>query len=103
MDPAVDVFHDTGRSSELRVAFYTYYFLRNRFLYVRKLYPQWQLPLSLYWAGFGLISIVGSRLRGQKRRATALNLALRHGLRGQFGDRSHEIFAQDRQHVQESN
>lgn len=102
MDPTVTVFHDTGRSSELRVAFYTYYFLRNRFLYVHKLYPRWQIPLGLYWAGFGLVSIVGSRLRGQRRRAAALNLAVRHGVRGQFGDRSQEIFAQDRQHVQES-
>ena len=102
MDPTVNVYHDTGRSSELRVAFYTYYFLRNRFLYVRKLYPRWRIPLGLYWAGFGLVSIVGSRLRGQRRRAAALSLALRHGVRGQFGDRSQEIFAQDRQHVQES-
>jgi GT2 family glycosyltransferase len=102
MDPSVDVFHDTGRSSELRVAFYAYYFLRNRFLYVRKLYPQWRIPLMLYWAAFGLVSVTGSRLRGQKRRAHALSLALRHGLRGQFGDRSQDILAQDRQHVQES-
>jgi GT2 family glycosyltransferase len=102
MEPAVDVFHDTGRSSELRVAFYTYYFLRNRFLYVRKLYPRWRIPLGLYWAAFGLVSILGSRMRGQKRRARALSLALAHGLRGQFGDRSQEILAQDRQHVQES-
>ena len=102
MDPRVDVFHDTGRSSELRVAFYAYYFLRNRFLYVGKLYPRWRIPLMLYWAAFGLVSVTGSRLRGQKRRAHALSLALRHGVSGQFSDRSQEILAQDRQHAQES-
>ena len=100
IDPTVIVYHDTGRSSELRVAFYTYYFLRNRFLFVRKFYPRWQLFLFLRWGLFGLVSIAGSRLRGQRRRASALALALHHGLTGQFGDRSQEIFAQDRQHVQ---
>jgi GT2 family glycosyltransferase len=101
IDPIVTVYHDTGRSSELRVAFYTYYFMRNRFLFVRKLYPRWRLPLALYWSLFALVSIAGSRLRGQRRRAAALSLALRHGLTGQFGDRSKEIFARDRQNAQE--
>jgi GT2 family glycosyltransferase len=97
IDPTVTVYHDTGRSSELRVAFYTYYFLRNRFLFVRKFYPQWWLPLTLYWSLFALVSIVTSRLRGQRRRASALSLALCHGLTGQFGDRSREILSRDRQ------
>jgi len=101
VDPTVTVYHDTGRSSELRVAFYTYYFLRNRFLFVRKFYPRWRLPLTLYWGLFALVSIAGSRLRGQRRRAFALSLALRHGLTGQLGDRSQEIFAQDRQNDRE--
>lgn len=100
IDPTVTVYHDTGRSSELRVAFYTYYFMRNRFLFVRRLYPRWRLPLTLYWSLFALISIAGSRLRGQRRRASALTLALRHGLTGQFGDRSQEIFARDRHNAQ---
>jgi len=101
IDPRVTVYHDTGRSSELRVAFYTYYFLRNRFLFVRKFYPHWRLPLTLYWSLFGVISILGSRLRRQRRRAAALTLALRHGLTGQFGDRSQEILTQDRRAVHE--
>lgn len=99
IDPTVTVYHDTGRSSELRVAFYTYYFMRNRFLFVRKVYPRWRLPLTLYWGLFALISIAGSRLRRQRRRALALSLALRHGLTGQFGDRSQEIFARDCQNA----
>ena len=100
IDPTVTVYHDTSRSSELRVAFYTYYFMRNRFLFVRRLYPGWRLPLTLYWSLFALISIAGSRLRGQRRRASALTLALRHGLTGQFGDSSQEVFARDRQNAQ---
>jgi len=100
IDPTVTVYHDTGRSSELRVAFYTYYFMRNRFLLVRKRYARWRLPFTLYWSLFALLSIAGARMRGQRRRAAALSLALRHGLTGQFGDRSEEVFAQDRQNVQ---
>jgi GT2 family glycosyltransferase len=103
IDPSVTVYHDTGRSSELRVAFYTYYFLRNRFLFVRNIYPQWRLPLTLYWSLFALVSIISSRVRGQHRRASALTLALRHGLVRKFGDRSHEILSQDRQIAKESN
>ncbi|MGD1994478.1 MAG: glycosyltransferase family 2 protein [Anaerolineae bacterium] len=101
IDPRATVYHDTGRSSELRVAFYTYYFLRNRFLFLRKFGGTGKLPLFLYWGLFGLTSAVASRLRGQRRRAAALSLALSHGWRGEFGDRSEEIFAQDRNIVQE--
>ncbi|MDY6878320.1 MAG: glycosyltransferase family 2 protein [Chloroflexota bacterium] len=101
VDPTVTVYHDTSRSSELRVAFYTYYFMRNRFLFVRKLYPRLRLPLTLYWGLFALVSIAGSLFQGQRRRVSALTLALRHGLTSQFGDRSQEIFARDRQNAQE--
>jgi GT2 family glycosyltransferase len=91
IDPEVTVYHDQGRSSELRVAFYTYYFLRNRFLFVSKSYPHLRWLLIPCWAMFGLVSVVGSWLRGQRRRARALLLGLRHGLSGQFGDRSAEV------------
>ena len=102
IDPRVTVFHDTGRSSELRVAFYTYYFLRNRFLFVRRNYSRLRFPLMLYWTLFGLVSVLGSWMRGQRRRTAALTLAIRHGLTGRFGDRSREILERDRNLVQES-
>ena len=102
IDPSVSATHDTGRSSELRVALYTYYSLRNRFLLARGLYPRWRFAFYLYWGLFALMSIVGSRLRGRRRRAAALSLALRHGLRGQFGDRNQDVLAQDQKYVQES-
>ena len=93
IDPRVTVHHDQGRSSELRVAFYTYYFLRNRFLFVRKFYPHLRWLLVPSWAAFGLVSIVTAWLRGRQQRARALTLGLRHGLSGQFGDRSAEALA----------
>jgi len=93
IDPTVTVYHDTGRSSELRVAFYTYYFLRNRFLFVRKFCPRLLWLLVSRWTLFGLMSVITSWLRGNPRRARALLLGLRHGLSGQFGDRSAEVLA----------
>jgi len=94
IDPQVTVYHDQGRSSELRVAFYAYYFLRNRFLLVRKLYPRWSWFLIPRWASLGLMSVLAARRRGEHRRARALWLGLRHGLGGTFGDRSAEVLAQ---------
>ena len=93
IDPRVNVYHDQGRSSELRVAFYTYYFLRNRFLVVHKFYPRLRWILVPRWMVFGVVSIVTSWLRGRRRRARVLLLALRHGLSRQFGDRSAEVLA----------
>jgi len=93
IDPQVTVYHDQGRSSELRVAFYTYYFLRNRFLFVSKSYPHLRWLLIPRWTMFGLVSVTGAWLHGQRRHARALLLGLHHGLSGQFGDRSAEVLA----------
>ena len=93
IDPRVIVYHDQGRSSELRVAFHAYYLLRNRFLFVRKFYPHLCWLLIPRWAVFGLVSVALAWLRGQRRRARALLLGLRHGLSGQFGDRSAEAIS----------
>ena len=93
IDPAATAYHDTGRSSELREAFYAYYFLRNRFLYVRKFYSLAAGPLMFYWAAFGLMSWAGALARSRQARARALWLALHHGLSGTFGDQSELILA----------
>jgi len=93
IDPRTTTFHDTGRSSDLREAFYAYYFLRNRFLYVRKFYSLAVVPLSLYWGAFGLLAVAGALRRGRQSRARALWLALRHGLSGTFGDQSASLLS----------
>lgn len=93
IDPTTTAYHDTGRSSDLREAFYAYYFLRNRFLYVRKFYSLAAVPLMLYWAALGLVSVAGAILHRRRSRARALGLALRHGLSGTFGDQSELILA----------
>jgi hypothetical protein len=96
IDPTVTVYHDREHSSELRVAFYTYYFMRNRFLFVRKFHPRLRWILVPRWTLFGLLSITLSWLRGNRPRARALWLGLRHGLAGQFGDHSAEALALER-------
>lgn len=93
IDPRATAYHDTGRSSELREAFYTYYFLRNRFLYVRKFYSWQAVGLLLYWGACGLAFVTQAILQNRPTRARALWLALRHGIRGIFGDQSELILA----------
>jgi GT2 family glycosyltransferase len=95
IDPAATVYHDTGRSSELREAFYAYYFLRNRFLYVRKFCSLATVPLLFYWSAFGLPSVAKAIIQGRRARARALWLALRHGLSGTFGDQSELILTRE--------
>ena len=99
IDPTTTAYHDTGRSSELREAFYAYYFLRNRFLYVRKFYSLAAVPLVLYWGAFGLMSLTGALVRSRQSRARAMWLALRHGLSGTFGDQSKLILARKQESV----
>lgn len=93
VDPAVTVHHDTARSAELRATLYAYYSLRNRFLFVRKFYPSWLVPLYIYWSLFSLFSIGKARLLGKSQQASALALALRHGLSARFGDQSPTTYA----------
>jgi len=100
VEPKATAYHDTGRASALRETLYAYYSTRNRFLYVRKFYPLVALPLTLYWSIWGLFFALAASLRGHRRRARALRLALYHGLTGQFGDRNLKVLAQERQNVQ---
>lgn len=95
IDPRTTAYHDTGRSSELREAFYAYYFVRNRFLYVRKFYTLGKAPLLFYWSVFGLVSVARAIIEGRHARSRALWLALRHGLSGTFGDQSSLILERD--------
>ena len=91
IDPTAVAVHDAGRSSGLREAFYAYYFLRNRFLYVRKFYRLMKVPLLLYWSIIGLVSTIKALVTGRQARAHAFRLALRHGLAGVFGDQSEAL------------
>jgi GT2 family glycosyltransferase len=93
IDPTTTAYHDTGRSSELREAFYAYHFLRNRFLYARKFYPRLAIPLLLYWTTFGLSLSAKASFQRRPARSQALRLALRHGLGGVFGDQCAAILA----------
>jgi GT2 family glycosyltransferase len=95
IDPRTTAYHDTGRSSELREAIYAYYFVRNRFLYVRKFYSLGKAPLLFYWSVFGLVSVARAIVEDRHARARALWLALRHGLSGTFGDQSALILERD--------
>ncbi|RLC82986.1 MAG: hypothetical protein DRJ03_18210, partial [Chloroflexi bacterium] len=51
------------------------------------------LPLLLYWSAFGLAFVAQAILQNRPTRARALWLALRHGIRGIFGDQGELILA----------
>jgi len=74
IDPRVTVHHDQGRSSELRVAFYTYYFLRNRFSLIGQILSTLTMVLDSRLGGIcpGITSL-HPWLRGRQQRARAIN------------------------------
>ncbi len=69
----------------VRNTLYYYYSLRNRFLFVRKHYPQKRIGLTVKWAlvgiGFSLKNIIRMRFGA----ARAALLAVLHGTIGKFG------------------
>jgi hypothetical protein len=73
-------------SHELRRVLYTYYTLRNRFLFIRK-HCLAALPLLyLYWTVGGIIMYERACSGGAHDVARAIRLAVQHGLGQQFGN-----------------
>lgn len=85
--------HDTGVASTWRERLYPYYILRNRFLFVRKLRRRLLVVLVPLWTAYGLLVIVRDALRGRRREAEILRLALIDGLLGRFGNRNDRVLA----------
>ena len=85
VDLEVETHHDTSQSSaQLRETLYTYYSLRNRFLYVRKHYPSKKLKYFGRWtklAGLDFVRSISAR-KTAKARAILLALAHAYGNRG---------------------
>jgi GT2 family glycosyltransferase len=75
---------DTG--SIMRETIYSYYTLRNRFLFIRRHFRNRKLLWTLRWVIRGLIQIIIALLQRKRQRARALWLGLRDGLVGRFGD-----------------
>ena len=77
--------HNLDHAGELRSTLYTYYSLRNRFLYTRKFAPA---PWLAFWVIYCLAQAVWQGLRGRFSQARAIGLAMLDGLAGGFGDQN---------------
>jgi GT2 family glycosyltransferase len=82
--PTARARHDLAAASGLRGSLYTYYSLRNRFLYARRHAPAPRSALAR-WAVRGSLACLASLLRGRHMRARCQALAVADGLVGRFG------------------
>lgn len=85
--------HTLSRSSEFRGTLYTYYIIRNRFIYIRKFHPRaWPL-LAGFWGLYSGLLASKEALAGQRATARAMRLGLSDGLRGRFGGQNERVLA----------
>lgn len=78
--------HGPDHDSPLRRTLYVYYSLRNRFLFIRKFYPNYQRGLFAWWTMIGHLMAVRARWCNEPDRERAIMLALRDGRSGVFGN-----------------
>jgi len=88
IDLEAEARHDLTRADRLRETLYTYYSLRNRFLYVRKHYKSQKLIYFILWSVRAARAFAGALLRLRFARARAILLALAHGLSNRFGNQN---------------
>jgi len=89
VDLEVEARHDTSQSpSQLRETLYTYYSLRNRFMYVRKHYPSEKLKYFSRWAKLGGLDFVRSIRARKTAKARAILLALAHAYSNRGGNQN---------------
>jgi GT2 family glycosyltransferase len=85
--------HDLARSSKFRETLYAYYIFRNRFLYIRKHYPDRRLRLCALWTLRGAHAALKALASADRRRARAIGLGVFDGWSGHFGGQNDRILA----------
>ena len=93
VDTRARAFHALSRSSGLRGTLYTYYIIRNRFLFIRKFYPKQKMLYFGFWALYSLALSLKVRLSGRRSTACAVWLGLVDGLRGRFGGQNERVLS----------
>ncbi len=87
-------FHVLSRSSDFRNTLYTYYIIRNRFLYIRKFYHHLRkMGLNFFWGLYSITLIIKLVLSGHYPTANAVFLGLKDGISGQFGGQNERVLA----------
>jgi GT2 family glycosyltransferase len=83
--------HNLDRSASLRSTLYTYYIIRNRFVFVRKRYQAAKLPLTGVWVLYCLLLAAKLRLSGQRATAQAVYLGLVDGVSKRWGGQNQRV------------
>jgi GT2 family glycosyltransferase len=78
-------YHAVERSSAIRQQLHIYYVIRNRFLYVRRFYPDERARLFAFWTSYAVYLALLAAAKGQWQRLRAIGLACVDGWRGRFG------------------
>ncbi|MCB0208674.1 MAG: glycosyltransferase family 2 protein [Anaerolineae bacterium] len=86
-------YHTIERSSAFRKALYVYYIIRNRFLFIRKFYPNGKGLLFGFWGLYSLALATKLYLNGQASTAKAVMMGLTDGLQGRFGGQNERVLA----------
>jgi GT2 family glycosyltransferase len=90
-DPRAKANHDLARSSEFRDTLHNYYIYRNRFLYVKKHYPERRLRLYALWTLRGAYAVLKALASANLPRAKAIRLGVCDGWSGHFGGRNDRV------------
>jgi GT2 family glycosyltransferase len=91
VDGSATVRHAVDRSAIIRKQLHLYYVIRNRFLYIRKFYPRWQLALFAAWTIYSLYTASLALVRRQPAQARVIGLGCLDGWRGWFGGQNGRV------------
>lgn len=93
VDGQARAYHNLERSSPLRSTLYTYYLVRNRFIYIRKFYRLAGWLLSAFWAVYTLLLAAKLAAQGNAAASRAVRMALADGLSGRWGGQNDRVLA----------
>jgi GT2 family glycosyltransferase len=92
VDLEIEAQHDTRQTpTPIRERVYSYYGLRNRFLYVKKHHSDRMLRLFAFWTIVGAAGLARGLLHGKTTRARAIVLALIHAYGGRYGNQNAKL------------
>ena len=94
VDTRARAYHALERSSKFRETLYTYYIIRNRFLFIRKFYrPFTRILLFSFWTFYSLALATKLRLDGKAHAACAVWLGLQDSRQSRFGGQNERVLA----------
>ena len=93
IDARARAYHAQHDLSNLRETLYTYYGLRNRFLFIHKFRRQQEILLYSLWTLYALGMALKAELQNRPARARAICLAVFDGLHRRFGGQNERVLS----------